>query len=60
MYAVFSRNINNTLSVLFSGSYHECRKYIKNRLRQGLPTHFLHVARDTDRARSMLRKRLGI
>ena len=59
-YVIAAPTIGGRLSIMFTGTRYECQRYVRNRVRLGLPTHFCYMARDTYRALSALAKRLGI
>ena len=47
MYHVYAHCLGHQryLKTEFTGSRYQCEKYIKNRVRQGLPTHFLFISK---------------
>ncbi len=48
------------ISVMKTGKRSECMTYIRQRSRQGLPTHFCHVIGNSSRAWGMFKKRMGL
>lgn len=56
-YAVYSANSNETVSTMKTGTQGECRTFVRNRIRSGQPTHFLHVGRNTNEAARRFRRR---
>lgn len=45
VYAKCSAGNRTYLETMFSGSRYLCETYIRNRVRQGLPTHFLFISK---------------
>ena len=47
MYHVYSHCVGHSryLRTEFSGSRYQCERFIKNRVRQGLPTHYMFISK---------------
>lgn len=54
---VVAPTISRRMSVMKEGTRSQCLTYIKQRVRQNMPTHFCYIVRDTFRAIDNFKRR---
>lgn len=57
---VVAPTVTGSISVMKSGTRSQCETYIRQRIRQNLPTHFCYVIGSSQRAWDMFRKRMAL